>query len=106
MINNLTFDVDDTDYHMPPVPRSDVSSKPLKYNKDDHIVLDDYTSLTLMCSVSYIFVTTIFFPSYSSYHDTLELFQHFYNTNMETAEYWPMAREYGIWNAAIASLQF
>ena len=25
---------------------------------------------------------------------------------METAEYWPMAREYGIWNAAIASLQF
>ena len=25
---------------------------------------------------------------------------------METAEYWPMACEYGIWNAAIASLQF
>ena len=25
---------------------------------------------------------------------------------METAEYWPIAREYGIWNAAIASLQF
>ena len=25
---------------------------------------------------------------------------------METAEYWPMAHEYGIWNAAIASLQF
>ena len=25
---------------------------------------------------------------------------------METAEYWLMAREYGIWNAAIASLQF
>ena len=25
---------------------------------------------------------------------------------METAEYWPMTREYGIWNAAIASLQF
>ena len=25
---------------------------------------------------------------------------------METAEYWPMAREYGIWNAAITSLQF
>ena len=25
---------------------------------------------------------------------------------METAEYWPMAQEYGIWNAAIASLQF
>ena len=25
---------------------------------------------------------------------------------METAEYWPMACEYAIWNAAIASLQF
>ena len=25
---------------------------------------------------------------------------------METAEYWPVAREYGIWNAAITSLQF
>ena len=25
---------------------------------------------------------------------------------METAEYWPMVQEYGIWNAAIASLQF
>ena len=25
---------------------------------------------------------------------------------METAEYWPMAHEYAIWNAAIASLQF
>ena len=25
---------------------------------------------------------------------------------METADYWPMAQEYSIWNAAIASLQF
>ena len=25
---------------------------------------------------------------------------------MNTADYWPMAREYSIWNAAIASLQF
>ena len=25
---------------------------------------------------------------------------------METAEYWPMACKYAIWNAAIASLQF
>ena len=25
---------------------------------------------------------------------------------MESAEYWLMAHEYGIWNAAIASLQF
>ena len=25
---------------------------------------------------------------------------------MDTADYWPMVREYSIWNAAIASLQF
>ena len=25
---------------------------------------------------------------------------------MSIADYWPMAREYSIWNAAIASLQF
>ena len=30
----------------------------------------------------------------------------FYKITMETAAYWPMAREYGIWNAAITSLQF
>ena len=30
--------------------------------------------------------------------------QHF--ITMQAEEYWPMAREYGIWNAAIASLQF
>ena len=27
-------------------------------------------------------------------------------TTMDTADYWPMAREYSIWNAAIASLRF
>ena len=26
--------------------------------------------------------------------------------SMNTADYWPMAREYSIWNATIASLQF
>ena len=25
---------------------------------------------------------------------------------MNTTEYWPMAREYSIWNAAVAALQF
>ena len=25
---------------------------------------------------------------------------------MDTTDYWPMAREYSIWNATIASLQF
>ena len=27
-------------------------------------------------------------------------------TTMDTADYWPMAREYSIWNATMASLQF
>ena len=59
-----------------------------------------------MHSVSYIFVTAIFSPSCSSYHDTLDFSSTLYNINMEIAEYWPLAREYSIWNAAIASLQF
>ena len=37
----------------------------------------------------------------------LRIFQKiFITTSMETAEYWLMACKYGIWNAAIASLQF
>ena len=42
----------------------------------------------------------------SSYHNTLEISSIVHNINMETGEYWLMAWEYGIWNAAIASLQF
>ena len=34
----------------------------------------------------------------------LEFSRDFTTTTMETAEYWPMACEYAIWNAAIASL--
>ena len=37
---------------------------------------------------------------------TIRLYSNFTTTTMETAEYWPMAWEYSIWNAAIASLQF
>ena len=36
----------------------------------------------------------------------LEFYRNFTTTTMETAEYWPMACEYAIWNAAIVSLQF
>ena len=36
----------------------------------------------------------------------LEFYRNFTTTTMETAEYWPMACKYTIWNAAIASLQF
>ena len=35
-----------------------------------------------------------------------EFYRNFNTTTMETAEYWPMACKYAIWNAAIASLQF
>ena len=40
----------------------------------------------------------------SSYHDTNPSTLH--NITIQAEEYWPMAREYGIWNAAIALLQF
>ena len=36
----------------------------------------------------------------------LEFYRNFTTTTMETAEYWLMAWEYAIWNAAIPSLQF
>ena len=36
----------------------------------------------------------------------LEFYRNFTTTTMETAEYWLMPREYAIWNAVIASLQF
>ena len=36
----------------------------------------------------------------------LEFYRNCTTTTMETAEYWPMACKYAIWNATIASLQF
>ena len=36
----------------------------------------------------------------------LEFYRNFTTTTMETAEYWPMACKYTIWNTAITSLQF
>ena len=36
----------------------------------------------------------------------LEFYRNFTTTTMETAEYWPMAQKYTIWNATISSLQF
>ena len=36
----------------------------------------------------------------------LEFYRNFTTSTIETAEYWLMACEYAIWNAAIASLQF
>ena len=36
----------------------------------------------------------------------IRFYRIFTTTTMDTADYWPMAWEYSIWNAAIASLQF
>ena len=36
----------------------------------------------------------------------IRFYRDFTTTTMDTADYWLMAREYSIWNAAIASLQF
>ena len=56
----LPFDVDDTDCHVPPPQRSDVSSKHLKYYRDDYLVLNNYTSFTQMLSLTYIYITASF----------------------------------------------
>ena len=37
---------------------------------------------------------------------SLDLYRIFTATTLDTADYWLMAQEYSIWNAAIASLQF
>ena len=69
---------------------------------------------------------TSFFPSYAIHTDAfktsiyslqdfsdillilplLEFYRYITTTTMATAEYWLMAQEYSMWNAAIASLQF
>ena len=36
----------------------------------------------------------------------IRFYRDFSTTTMDTADYWPMAREYSICNAAVASLQF
>ena len=36
----------------------------------------------------------------------IRFYRNFTTTTMDTADYWPMAREYSIWNATIALLQF
>ena len=97
--------MDDTDCHVPPATRSDVSSK--TYN-----IIEIITLLSIIihhshrCFHFYINIDHCnISPTRSSYHDTLDFSSIFHNT-MNTAEYWLMAWEYGIWNTAIASLQF
>ena len=57
----------------------------------------------LMPSNQYILPTNLKMPLLLQ---SLEFYRIFTATTMDTADYWPMAREYSIWNAAIASLQF
>ena len=55
----------------------------------------------------YIYISLkIIFPTCCS-PQHLRIFQHCFNTStMDTTEYWLMAQEYGIWNAAITALHF
>ena len=57
-----------------------------------------------MLSNQYIFPTKFF--RHIIHTTTIRVLQNVTTTTMETAEYWPMACEYAIWNATIASLQF
>ena len=59
-----------------------------------------------MLSKLYIYMLLTNFTNMFLIPQHLEFSRNFTITTMETAEYWPMAHEYGIWNAAIASLQF
>ena len=47
--------------------------------------------------------TTIYYSTKSQYSIILILLLHII---MNVADYWPMAREYSIWNAMVAALQF
>ena len=59
-----------------------------------------------MLSNQYIYTLHNFFSDILLILPPLEFSRYFIITTMETADYWPMAQEYSIWNATIASLQF
>ena len=58
------------------------------------------------CFHYYIYMSLTSFPNMFLILQHFRISRIFISTSMETAEYWPMAREYGIWNATIASFQF
>ena len=64
----------------------------------------------IICHLCRCFQTSIYFLQNFFRHiintATIRLYSNFTTITMETAEYWPMAWEYSIWNAAIGSLQF
>ena len=57
----------------------------------------------LMPSTQYILPINLKMPLIPQ---SLDFYRIFTTTTMDTADYWPMARDYSIWNATIASLQF
>ena len=68
--------------------------------------------ITSFSTSSYAIHTDAFKPVYIAnkfeniIHTTILRFYRNFTATMDTADYWLMAREYSIWNAAIASLQF
>ena len=65
--------------------------------------LPHHMPFMLMPSTQYILHTNLKMPLILQ---SLEFYRTFTTTTMDTADYWTMAWEYSIWNAAIASLQF
>ena len=59
--------------------------------------------LMLMPSDQYILPTNLNMPLILQ---SLEFYRTFTATTMDTADYWPMACKYSIWNATIILLQF
>ena len=62
------------------------------------IIKTHYSSFTIILSTN-----TIYDCRNSQYSIILILQLH---TTMNVTDYWPMAREYSIWNATVAALQF
>ena len=67
------------------------------FSTSSHAILTDAfkTSIYIANKIENIINTTI-----------IRFYRDYTTTTMDTADYWPMAGEYSIWNAAIASLQF
>ena len=76
-----------------------------KYFHNDYLVFPHYMPFTQMLSQLYIFQQKILSSMFLILLP-LEFSRNFTTTTMGSAEYWPMACKYAIWNAAITSLQF
>ena len=74
--------------------------------QDDHLILPHHSPFMQMPSTQYIYCLQKINFYISLILPLLHFYRIFTTTTMETADYWPMAQEYSIWNAAIGSLQF